>query len=171
MKFGPDGAMYVLAYGANYFARTPDSQLVRIEFSEGNRRPVAKITASKTVGAAPLVAQLSARESFDYDRGDKITYVWESGHGKKSKEAAPTFTYNKAGTYRPKLTVTDAEGQTATTELEIKVGNETPQVDITLRGNTSFYLDKVPLNYTVSVRDKEEGTLNKGCLLYTSRCV
>lgn len=162
MKFGPDGAMYVLAYGANYFARNPDSQLVRIEFSEGNRRPVAKIMANKTVGAAPLVAQLSARESFDYDRGDKITYAWESGNGKKSKEAAPTFTYTKAGTYRPKLTVTDAEGQTATTELEIKVGNETPQVDITLRGNTSFYLDKVPLNYTVSVRDKEEGTLNKG---------
>ncbi|MPR33672.1 carbohydrate-binding protein [Cytophagaceae bacterium SJW1-29] len=162
MKFGPDGAMYVLAYGANYFARNPDSQLVRIEFSEGNRRPVAKITASKTVGAAPLITQLSAGESFDYDRGDKISYAWESGNGKKSNDVTPTFTYNKAGTYRPKLTVTDAEGQTATTELEIKVGNETPQVDIALRGNKTFYFDKVPLNYAVSVRDKEDGTLNKG---------
>lgn len=162
MKFGPDGAMYVLAYGANYFARNPDSQLVRIEFSEGNRRPVAKIRANKTVGAAPLVAQLSALESFDYDRGDKISYAWESGNGKKSKEMAPTFTYTKPGTYRPKLTVTDAEGQTSTTELELKVGNETPQVDIALRGNKTFYFDKVPLNYTVSVLDKEDGALNKG---------
>ena len=164
LKFGPDGAMYVLAYGVNYFARNPDSQLARIEFSEGNRRPVAKITASKTVGAAPLTAKLSARESFDYDRGDKITYAWESGNGQKSTDVTPTFTYAKPGVYRPKLTVTDAEGQRTTTELEVKVGNETPQVTIALRGNRSFYFDKTPLAYTVSVQDKEDGSLNKGIL-------
>lgn len=164
MKFGRDGAMYVLAYGANYFARNPDSQLVRIEYSEGNRRPVAKITASKTVGAAPLTATLSAASSFDYDRGDKITYQWESGTGQKSNAVAPTFTYAKPGVYRPKLTVIDAEGQRSTTELEMKVGNETPQVDIVLRGNRSFYFDKTPMAYTVTVRDKEDGSLNKGIL-------
>ncbi|MFD2569516.1 PQQ-dependent sugar dehydrogenase [Spirosoma soli] len=162
MKFGRDGAMYVLAYGANYFARNPDSQLLRIEYSEGNRRPVAKISAPKTVGAAPLTAKLSAKESFDYDRGDKITYQWESGNGQKSNAVAPTFIYAKPGVYRPKLTVIDAEGQRSTTELEIKVGNETPQVDIALKGNRSFYFDKTPLVYTVSVRDKEDGSLNKG---------
>lgn len=164
MKFGRDGAMYVLAYGANYFARNPDSQLLRIEYSEGNRRPVAKISASKTVGAAPLTAKLSAAGSFDYDRGDKITYQWESGNGQQSTAVAPTFTYAKPGVYRPKLTVIDAEGQRATTELDVKVGNETPQVDIVLRGNRSFYFDKMPLGYTVSVRDKEDGSLNKGIL-------
>jgi len=164
MKFGRDGAMYVLAYGANYFARNPDSQLLRIEYTEGNRRPVAKVTASKTVGAAPLTAKFSARESFDYDRGDQITYQWESGHGQKSTTAAPTFTYAKPGLYRPKLTVTDAEGQRATTELVIKVGNETPQVNVVLKGNRSFYFDKTPLAYSVTVRDKEDGTLNKGIL-------
>ena len=164
MKFGRDGAMYVLAYGANYFARNPDSQLLRIEYSEGNRRPVAKITASKTVGAAPLTAKLSAKESFDYDRGDKITYQWESGNGQKSNAVSPTFTYAKPGVYRPKLTVIDAEGQRSTTEQEIKVGNETPQVDVAIRGNKSFYFDKMPFAYTVSVRDKEDGSLNKGIL-------
>ncbi|QJW90331.1 carbohydrate-binding protein [Spirosoma taeanense] len=164
MKFGRDGAMYVLAYGANYFARNPDSQLLRIEYSEGNRRPVAKITASKTVGAVPLTARLSANESFDYDRGDKLTYQWESGNGQKSSAVNPAFTYTKPGIYRPKLTVIDAEGQRATTEVEIKVGNETPQIDIALKGNRSFYFDKTPLVYTVSVRDKEDGSLNKGIL-------
>lgn len=164
MKFGRDGAMYVLAYGANYFARNPDSQLLRIEYSEGNRRPVAKITASKTVGATPLTVKLSAKESFDYDRGDKIMYQWESGTGQKSDAVAPTFTYTKPGVYRPKLTVIDAEGQRSTTEVEIKVGNETPQVDIALKGNRSFYFDKTPLAYNVSVRDKEDGSLNKGIL-------
>lgn len=164
MKFGRDGAMYVLAYGINYFARNPDSQLVRIEFADGNRRPIPKITASKTVGAAPLLAKLSAKESFDYDRGDKITYEWESGNGQKSTALAPEFTYAKPGTYRLKLTVTDVEGQRATTEQIIKVGNETPQVDIALRGNRSFYFDKTPVVYSVNVRDKEDGSLNKGIL-------
>ncbi len=162
MKFGADGAMYVLAYGVNYFARNPDSQLIRIEYAEGNRRPVAKIKASKTVGAVPLTTQLSAGESFDYDRGDKITYLWEAGNGQKSTEVAPTFTYTKAGVYQPKLTVTDAAGQQSTVEQTIKVGNEMPQVDIALTGNRSFYFDKVPFNYTVSVSDKEDGTLTKG---------
>ncbi|WP_428665684.1 PQQ-dependent sugar dehydrogenase [Runella sp.] len=164
MKFGRDGAMYVLAYGVNYFARNPDSQLVRIEFADGNRRPIPKITASKTVGAAPLVAKLSAAESFDYDRGDKITYEWESGNGQRSTALTPSFTYPKPGTYRLKLTVTDAEGQHSTTEQVIKVGNETPQVDIALRGNRSFYFDKTPIAYSVSIRDKEDGSLNKGIL-------
>ncbi|WP_020601874.1 PQQ-dependent sugar dehydrogenase [Spirosoma spitsbergense] len=164
IKFGPDGAMYILAYGVNYFARNPDSQLVRIEYSEGNRRPVARIKATKTVGAAPLMTQLSASESFDYDRGDKISYQWESGNGQKSTAVAPSFTYAKPGIYRPKLTVTDAEGQKAVTELEIKVGNELPQVSVTLGGNRSFYFDKTPIPYTVSVKDKEDGSLNKGIL-------
>ncbi|GAB2562327.1 PQQ-dependent sugar dehydrogenase [Spirosoma areae] len=164
MKFGRDGAMYVLAYGANYFARNPDSQLLRIEYAEGNRRPIAKVTASKTVGAAPLTAKFSAKESFDYDRGDKITYRWESGNGQTSTAVEPAFTYAKPGVYRPKLTVTDAVGQKATTELVIKVGNEMPQVNVAIKGNRSFYFDKTPLLYTVSVRDKEDGTLNKGIL-------
>ena len=162
MKFGKDGAMYVLAYGANYFARNPDSQLIRIDYTEGNRRPIAKVSVSKTVGAAPLVATLSAKESFDYDRGDKLTYQWESGHGQKSTVVAPTFTYTRPGVYHPKLTITDAEGQKTTTELTLKVGNEIPQVDVAIKGNRSFYFDKTPLVYAVSVKDKEDGALNKG---------
>ncbi len=164
MKFGRDGAMYVLAYGANYFARNPDSQLLRIEYAEGNRRPVAKVTASKTVGAVPLTAVLSAKESFDYDRGDKITYRWESGNGQTSTVADPTFTYAKPGVYHPRLTVTDAEGQKATTELVIRAGNEMPKVNVAIKGNRSFYFDKTPVAYAVTVRDKEDGALNGGIL-------
>ena len=162
MKFGRDGAMYVLAYGANYFTRNPDSQLVRIEYAEGNRRPVTNVVSSKTVGAVPLTTTLSAKGSFDYDRGDKLTYRWESGNGQTSTAVAPTFTYAKPGVYHPKLTITDAGGQQATTELTIKAGNEMPQVDVALKGNRSFYFDKTPLPYVVTVKDKEDGTLNKG---------
>ncbi|MCC9166986.1 ThuA domain-containing protein [Pontibacter harenae] len=162
VKFGPDGAMYVLQYGANYFSRNPDAELIRIEYAEGNRQPVAIASATKTVGAAPFKVQLSAKESFDYDKEDELQYKWESGAGEESSEATPTFTYTKPGVYRPKLTVTDKEGDKATTELEIKVGNEVPQVAIELAGNKTFYSDNRILTYKVKVQDKEDGNLNSG---------
>ncbi|WP_242923224.1 ThuA domain-containing protein [Pontibacter liquoris] len=162
MKFGRDGAMYVLQYGANYFARNPDATLVRIEYAEGNRQPVAQISAEKTVGAAPFKVKLSGKESFDYDKEDALTYAWQSGAGEESSEAAPVFTYTKPGVYRPKLTVTDKEGDKATAEMQIKVGNDVPEVAIAVAGNRSFYFDNSTLNYKVNVRDKEDGQLNQG---------
>ena len=162
VKFGRDGAMYVLQYGANYFARNPDASLVKIDYAEGNRQPVGQIEADKTVGAAPFKVKLSAEQSYDYDKEDELTYAWESGAGERSSEVAPVFTYSKPGVYRPKLTVTDKEGDKATTEVELKVGNEIPEVKVALDGNRSFFFDNRTLHYKVSVRDKEDGQLNSG---------
>ncbi|MFD3000160.1 ThuA domain-containing protein [Pontibacter toksunensis] len=164
VKFGPDGAMYVLQYGANYFARNPDASLVKIEYAEGNRQPVAQIEAEKTVGAAPFKAKLSAEQSYDYDKEDELSYTWASGAGEESSEVAPVFTYTKPGVYRAKLTVTDKKGDKATSEVEIKVGNDIPEVSIDIAGNRSFYFDDRTLNYKVNVRDKEDGQLNQGIL-------
>ena len=162
VKFGKDGAMYVLQYGSNYFARNPDAQLVRIEYAEGNRQPVAQITAEKTVGAAPLRIKLSGLKSFDYDPNTKLSYAWDSGAGATSTEAEPEFTFDKPGVYKTTLTVTDEDGSKSSTTLDIKVGNETPDVDIAIKGNSSFYWDNTSLVYKVNVTDAEEGSLEKG---------
>jgi cytochrome c len=162
VKFGRDGAMYVLQYGANYFARNPDATLVRIEYAEGNRQPIAQIAAEKTVGAAPFKVKLSAAQSFDYDEEDELTYEWESGAGEASSDMSPVFAYSKPGVYRPKLTVTDKGGDKSTTEIEVKVGNDIPEVSIEIAGNRSFYFDNRAVNYKVNVRDKEDGQLNQG---------
>jgi cytochrome c len=162
VKFGRDGAMYVLQYGSNYFARNPDASLVRIEYAEGNRQPVAKITAGKTVGAAPFKVKLSAKESFDYDKEDELTYTWKSGAGESSTNAEPVFTYTKPGEYRAELTVTDKAGENATAEAVIRVGNDMPEVEVDIAGNRSFYTDDRVLSYKVRVQDKEDGKLNAG---------
>ena len=54
MQIAPDGAVYLLAYGTNWFARSADAGLIRVEYSEGNRNPVATISASALYGAATL---------------------------------------------------------------------------------------------------------------------
>ncbi|RDC66219.1 PQQ-dependent sugar dehydrogenase [Adhaeribacter pallidiroseus] len=164
MQFGPDGAMYLLQYGANYFARNPDARLVRIEYTEGNRAPVATIVADKQVGAAPLQVKLSAKESYDYDKTDKLTYEWRLTPGGEvtSREADATFTLDKPGVYKPELTVKDDKGETTITQTEIKVGNEPPQVVVDITGNRSFFFDNNTFNYNVKVSDKEEGSLGQG---------
>lgn len=162
VKFGPDGAMYVLTYGANYFAQNPDAQLIKIDYAEGNREPVAHIEVDKNVGSAPFKIKLSGASSFDYDKDDKLQFSWESGEGEQSTAEAVEFTYTEPGVFRPILTVTDNNGDKATAEVEIKVGNEIPVVDINLDQNQSFYFGDKSLAYSVAVQDKEDGKLGSG---------
>ncbi|CAN5853615.1 hypothetical protein BH24BAC1_BH24BAC1_04940 [soil metagenome] len=163
MAFGPDGAMYMLQYGANYFARNPDARLVRIDYTEGNRAPVAVIAADQAVGAAPHQVQFSSAESFDHDR-DELRYEWRftGKGGEQSTEPNPTFTFDQPGVYKPVLTVIDANGEKSTDEMEIKVGNAPPVVTIEMDGNQSFYYDKSSLAYNVKVSDQEDGNLASG---------
>lgn len=164
MKFGPDGALYVLQYGANYFEHNPDSRLVKITYVEGNREPRAELMADKTVGAVPLVVTLSAEQSFDFDRNDDLQYQWDTGVPVKDDGAKTiTVTYDKPGIYKPAVTVTDKEGKKATASFEIRAGNEPPQVSIDLKGaNRSFYRDQGKISYSVSVTDPEDGSLGSG---------
>ena len=165
VKFGKDGALYVLQYGSNYFARNPNAQLVRIEYAEGNRQPVAEITADKIVGKAPLTVKLSAIKSFDYDKNSKLSCAWQSANGSTSVGEETVFTYTTPGIYKPSLTVTDQAGGSSTVEIEIKVGNDMPQVSVAIKGNTTFYFDNYTFDYEANVIDTEDGVLNNGITL------
>lgn len=166
MKFGPDGSLYVLQYGANYFEHNPDSRLVKITYVEGNREPKANITADKTVGAVPLTVTLSAEKSFDADREDELEFQWNTqGIVKNESSSAKrvTVTYDKPGIYKPAVTVTDKEGKKATAELEIRAGNEPPHISIALENNNrSFYSDGEKISYAVAVKDQEDGSHENG---------
>ena len=164
MKFGADGSLYVLQYGANYFEHNPDSRLVKITYVEGNRAPVAKLTGDKLVGATPLVVKLSAAASFDADKNEKLTYKWEFPGSDKSEinGSEATVTYNKPGVFIPVVTVIDKDGKTAEARVQVRAGNDMPTVEIITAGNRSFYFDNKPLSYKINVEDREDGALGKG---------
>lgn len=165
MTFGPDGAMYLLEYGAYWRAKNTDARLIRIEYNEGNRPPVAKLSANKTVGAAPLTVRFSASGSFDYDPADSLTYQWHfTPTGKPVKGKSLAFTFTKPGTYPVAVTVSDGKGGSSVEKLTIRVGNEPPTVKIALAGNRSFYFDKKTVDYAVQVTDREDGNLGKTIL-------
>jgi cytochrome c len=159
MQFANNGALYVLEYGNNWFAQNDDARLSVITFEAGNRKPLAVANIDKKAGASPLKATFSANGSMDYD-GDAIKYEWTFGKGlPKSTQPNPTFTYTKPGTYTATLKVTDTQGNSATQNLTVKVGNEPPKVEVAIVGNQSFYWHNKPINYEIKVTDKEDGSL------------
>lgn len=162
MQFGEDGSLYVIEYGSKWFAQNEEARLIKINFNAGNRKPVAKLNIEKTVGATPFTAQFSSKGTVDFDE-DKLTYAWNfDGTGIKSTEPNPTFTYEKAGIYTVILTVTDSKGASTTQNVEIRAGNEAPEIDIAFSGNQSFYFDNKPMKYEVKVQDKEDGSIADG---------
>jgi len=155
MQFAPDGSIYLLAYGTNWFARNTDSGIIRVEFSEGNRKPVAVSSVSTTVGAAPLKVKLSAEGSKDFDEGDVLTYSWQIGK-KKLKGENADFNFKKPGVYEVILTVTDQHGASGISSTTVKVGNTPPLVTINSQSNQTFYWDDTELDYAVNISDPED---------------
>lgn len=159
MQFAVDGSLYVLEYGNTWFAQNDDSRLSRITYNAGNRKPLAVASVQKKAGAAPMKAEFSSKGTVDYD-GDALKYEWTFGKGlPKSAVANPTFTYTKPGIYTATLKVTDSKGNTSSSSVEVKVGNEPPKVEVALAGNKSFYWENKPVAYEVKVSDKEDGSL------------
>ncbi|WP_439555438.1 ThuA domain-containing protein [Dyadobacter sp.] len=159
MQFANDGSLYTLEYGPNWFAQNDEASLSHITYNSGNRVPLAVASATNTTGATPLKVNFSSKGSLDYD-GDPIRYEWSFGKGlPKSNVANPSYTYAKAGEYTAVLKVTDNAGNSNTSEVIVRVGNAIPKVDVAIKGNKSFYWNDKPVNYEVSVSDKEDGSL------------
>ncbi len=163
VEMGEDGSIYVLEYGKAWFSKNPDARLSRIDFTAGNRNPIARITTDKNVGAAPLTVNFSSEESFDYDGDNNFSYAWNFGAGtSNSSETNPTHTFEKPGIYKVRLEIKDPNGATSTTTQEIRVGNEAPKISLDWKGNKSFFWGNEPIEYDISVVDKEDGAISEG---------
>jgi cytochrome c len=164
LEFGPDGALYVLEYGPAWFSQHQNARLVRIDYIEGNRPPVARLQISKTAGAVPLEVTVSAAASFDNDKNDTLKYEWQLvGQDKEPRQGPETnYLFTIPGSYLVRLKVTDNHGLSTTKEIRIEAGNERPEVAIHMMGNKSFYWPQRPVAYQVEVKDKEDGSLAAG---------
>jgi cytochrome c len=149
----------------NWFKGNDNARLVKVEYNGGNRMPKVVASADNLTGAIPLKVNFSSKGTMDYD-GDKLTYLWEitSKAGKRTfKTENPTVTFDKPGIYNVTLTVKDSKGEENSELLEVKAGNESPAVAFNIKkGNKTFYFPNKPIEYEVSVADKEDGDLNSG---------
>jgi cytochrome c len=164
MAYGPDGRLYMLEYGTTWFKQNMDARLVRIDYNGGNRAPVVELAADKYSGAIPLKVNFSANGSKDYD-GDKLSYELQIGDEKISSDNGKfAYTFQKPGVYNVKLTGKDAGGLTNQAMVKVTAGNEPPQIDIHVVGNSMFFFPGVPVKYEVKIKDQEDGSSDDGRL-------
>ncbi|MGI5238369.1 galactose-binding domain-containing protein [Dactylosporangium sp. CA-139066] len=160
MAIGPEGALYVLDYGAGWFNGDENSALYRFEgVPGGNRAPTAVASANRTSGQPPLTVAFSSAGSSDPE-GGALTYQWAFGDGGTSTQANPSHTYTTNGTYTARLTVTDPAGNSGSASATVTVGNTAPTVSIVGPANGALFDfgDAVP--FQVSVTDPEDGAID-----------
>lgn len=161
MKFGPDGALYMIEWGSGFGGDNSDSGIYRIEYTKGTRPPIARATADKTDGPLPLAVTFSSEGSRDPD-GEPLTFAWDlDGDGDTdSTDPNPSYTYEVGGDYNVVLTVTTPGGKTATASVEISAGNTRPTVTVDLPPNGDFFEFGDQVKFKVTATDPEDGTVD-----------
>jgi cytochrome c len=158
MEFGPEGALYTLEYGDGFFSENPDAQLARIDYigPGGNHAPDVQVSASPTKGLPRLTVSFSSAGTSDPD-GDQLQYEWylDANDDIDSTAPNPTFTYKKAGVYQATLKVTDEHGRSASSYVEITVGNQPAVVEFVtpVAGQPFSFGDTV--EFEVEVTDED----------------
>jgi PKD repeat protein len=173
MEFGPDGALYLLEYGDGYFAENPEAQLARIDYigAGGNHTPEPKATGDVTNGKAPLTVAFSSDGTKDAE-GDRLRYAWdfESDGTVDSREPNPTHTYTENGVYSASLQVTDVggpqRGRSASTQVEIVVGNQAPVVDLVKPADGQQFSFGDTVEFEVKVHDDQPVDCNQVSVTY-----
>ncbi|RMI45604.1 ThuA domain-containing protein [Streptomyces triticirhizae] len=161
LRFGPDGALYVIEWGSGFGGDNADSGVYRVDHVQGNRAPIARITADRTSGPAPLDVAFDSEGSHDPD-GSDVTFSWDLDGDGAEDATGPTasHTYAEPGKYTARLTVTDADGRTAVSNLEITSGNTAPEVTVNGPVNGGFFSFGDTIAYDVTVTDPEDGEID-----------
>lgn len=152
---GPDGCIWYIRYNTNELRRICYTGAVDLP-------PSAVATQSVQYGPSPLTVSFTGSGSSD-PGGGALTYLWDFGDGDQSTAADPTHQFTApAGTpttYTVTLTVTDAGGQSASTQLIVSLNNTPPQVEITSFPDGLFYPVGVDTTLTLEadVTDAEHG--------------
>ncbi len=157
MEVGPDGKLYLLEYGSGWFSKNADAGLSRVDYNGGNRAPaIAGVEADKTSGGLPLTVVVKAEASDP--ENDPLTYQWHIGNEvKETTEPQLSHTFTAAGDHAIYVVVKDNnKAETKSAPVALYAGNEAPDVDITVKGNRSFYFPGTPVAYAVSVADKDD---------------
>jgi glucose/arabinose dehydrogenase len=162
IEFGPDGSLYVLDYGDEWFGGSDASALYRIDYTKGNRTPQVELSADRTSGPAPLTVSFDPAGTSDPDGGE-LTYAWDfdgDGTTDSTEEGPVSYTYEQPGQYSASLSVTDQSGLTGVRSVVITAGNTAPTVELTLPVNGGFfgYGDTVP--FEVTVTDPEDPSID-----------
>ncbi|MFS4492240.1 PKD domain-containing protein [Maribacter sp. 2308TA10-17] len=168
MELGPDGKMYILAYGVPCCGSDsgPTGKLIRVDYTGivTNSPPVVQLSATPTNGDLPLVVNFSSAGTTDPNNDSPLTYEWDfdSDGNVDSTDPNPTHTYSTAGTFNAQLKVSDGNptnGQSIK-NVTIYAGNNLAEFSINSPANGGFFNWGDDVNINVTVQDNEDGAVD-----------
>lgn len=153
-----------LEYAQNYIA----------SYSLVGQPPVAKISANKISGLAPLTVNFTGTGT-DID-GTITSYSWNFGDNSSSSLQNPSHTYNNSGVYLVTLTVTDDSGNKDSDFINITVTSTptydtTPPSTITNLSNSNITQNSVNLSWTAPGDDGNIGTASSYDIRYSTSII
>lgn len=156
-EVGPDGKLYGLEYGTGWFSKNADAAVFRIDYNPGNRAAkVDSLQVNKVSGTLPytLTATVKAKDP----ENDKLTYTWHIGDiTKETTEPKLDYTIDKPGDYNVFVEVSDEkQAKSKSSTIGIYAGNEAPVVKVSILSNRTFYFPGKPVQYSVSIEDKDD---------------
>lgn len=168
MELGPDGKMYILAYGVPCCSSDagPTGKLYRVDYTgiTTNSPPVIELSADQTNGDLPLVVNFSTVGTTDPNNDSPLTYEWDFDMDgmPDSTDPNPTHTFTSAGTINVQLKVNDGNpvnGQSIK-NITIYAGNNiaTFTVNSPVDGGLFNWGDDVTID--INVQDPEDGVVN-----------
>jgi putative cell wall-binding protein len=160
VQIGPGGDLFYVDLGGT---------IRRIRYLSANQPPIAVINADPTNGPAPLTVAFVGTGSTDPD-GDPITYAWDlDGDGAFDDSTSPTtsYTYSQAGTYTPRLQVTDDSGATATASMTISAGNTPPRPVMDSPADSLTWRVGDTISFSGHATDDQDGTLPPSALTWS----
>jgi len=160
VQIGPGGDLFYVDLGGT---------IRRIRYFSQNQPPNAVISAQPTSGPAPLTVVFDGTGSSDPD-GDPITYAWDldgDGAFDDSTSATTSTTYQTAGTYTPRLQVTDTSGATAIASATISAGNTPPRPVIDTPPDTTTWRVGDTIPFSGHATDDQDGTLPPSALTWS----
>ncbi|ONI92926.1 PKD domain-containing protein [Saccharothrix sp. ALI-22-I] len=128
-----------------------------------NQRPAVTVTATPTSGTAPLKVDFTATAT-DPEGDTPIQYTWTFGDGGTGTGASTSHTYTTGGTFRAKVTATDARGASGTANVEITV--QSPPMDCFAGRSDDFLGTSLERGrWTTVVRENQDLAVRDGHLV------
>jgi glucose/arabinose dehydrogenase/PKD repeat protein len=163
LEVGPDGCLTYAAIGS--------SEVRRICYVGGdNGQPTAVASMAPRSGQPPLEVFVDARGSSDPD-GDPLAFTWSFGDGRVSARAQTSHIYSAPGIYEAGLLVDDLSGAANGTDrsppLLVVVGNDAPQVELSLPAAESRYDAGQTISFGGAATDSQDGALPSPALSWT----
>ncbi len=173
LEVGPEGNLYYVSIFSEVGGDEFEPGAVhRVAYFSGNQPPVARLSADKQWGDAPLQVEFDATDSTDAD-GDELEYEWDldgnGSFGPPTSDGVVSETYGDDENHTAAVRVTDEDGASSIARLTVYPDNTPPQPEIITPTAALQWAVGEQLDFSGEAMDGEDGELPATSLDWSSR--